>query len=127
MLFFIFYFHLNNDNIKGEYNAISNNLKKLNIKQILRLIELGKLSFERKNEEKDVEYETCIKTPDIFILLSLINSTILTIEKEEQIPKHFKDKFDGGIFFLFYLKNLKKLKKFKKIKKKFKKFKQFTL
>ena len=86
----------NEDNIKGEYNAISNNLKKLNIKHILRLIELCKLSFERKNEEKDVEYETYIKTPDIFTLLSLINSTILTTEKEEQILKYFKDKLING-------------------------------
>ena len=71
-------------------------MKKLNIKQILRLIELCKLSFERKNEEKDVEYETYIKTPDIFTLLSLINSTILTTEKEEQILKYFKDKLING-------------------------------
>ena len=86
----------NEKKIKGEYNAISNNLKKLNIKQILRLIEICKLNFERKNEEKDVEYETYIKTQEIFTLLFLINSTILTGQKEEQILNYFKDKFIKG-------------------------------
>ena len=86
----------NEEKNKGEYNAISYNLKKLNIKQIMRLIDLCKLNIDRKNEEKDVEYETYIKTQNIFTFLSLMSSSILTGEKEEQILKYFNDKFING-------------------------------
>ena len=83
-----------NDNeeiVKNEYNAIPNYLKKINIKQIFRLINLCTINIERK--ECNIEYETYIKMPDIFTLLSLIGSEILTTEREEKILKYFDDKF----------------------------------
>ena len=41
-------FNDNEESVKYEYNAISNNLKKLNIKQIMRLINLCKINLEKK-------------------------------------------------------------------------------
>ena len=79
---------------KYEYNAICNNLQKLNIKQILHLIDLCKINFENKKD--NIEYEVFIKTSEFFTLLSLIGAEILTSEKEEQILKDFDDKFING-------------------------------
>ena len=90
-------FNDNEESVKYEYNAISNNLKKLNIKQIMRLINLCKINLEKKNDEKDMEYDTYIKTPEIFTFLSLAGAPILTGVIEDNILEHFKDKFfDGG-------------------------------
>ena len=93
---FIKQYIINNEEeiVKNEYNAICNNLKKLNIKQIIRLIDLCTIHFEKKNE--DIEYETFIKSPDIFTLLSLMGCDILTSEREEKILNYFEDKFING-------------------------------
>ena len=95
---FIKYYIFNDDeeSVKFEYNAIAHNLKKLNIKQIMRLINLCKLNFEKKNEEKDTEYNTYIKTPEIFTYLALAGCPILTGELEEKILEYFNDKFING-------------------------------
>ena len=89
-------FNDNEESVKFEYNAIAHNLKKLNIKQIMRLINLCKLNFEKKNEEKDTEYNTYIKTPEIFTYLALAGCPILTGELEEKILEYFNDKFING-------------------------------
>ena len=86
----------NEEIVKYEYNAISNNLKKINIKQILRLIDLCKIYFEKKNDDKNIEYETYIKTNQIFTLLSLMGARIMTGDKENEILKYFDDKFING-------------------------------
>jgi len=92
-------YYIFNDNeeiVKNEYNAIANKLKKLNIKQIMRLINLCKINFEKKNDEKDTEFDTYIKTPEIFTLLSLAGSVILTGVIEDNILKYFNNKFFNG-------------------------------
>ena len=89
-------FNDNEEAVKNEYNAIANKLKKLNIKQIMRLINLCRINFEKKNEEKDTEYDTYIKTPEIFTLLSLAGSVILTGVMEDNILKYFNNKFFNG-------------------------------
>ena len=89
-------FNDNEESVKFEYNAIAHNLKKLNIKQIMRLINLCKLNFEKKNEEKDTEYNIYIKTPEIFTYLALAGCPILTGELEEKILEYFNDKFING-------------------------------
>ena len=83
----------NEEKVKYEYNAICNNLQRLSIKQINRLIDLCKINSDKK---EDIEYDTYIKMPEIFTLLSLMGSVILTSEKEEQIFKYFEDKFING-------------------------------
>ena len=92
-------YYIFNDNeeiVKNEYNAIANKLKKLNIKQIMRLINLCKINFEKKNDEKDTEFDTYIKTPEVFTLLSLAGSVILTGVIEDNILKYFNNKFFNG-------------------------------
>ena len=89
-------FNENEEIVKNEDNAIANNLKKLNVKQIMRLINLCKINFEKKSEEKDTEYDTYIKTPEIFTLLSLLGAVILTGVMQDNILKYFNNKFFNG-------------------------------
>ena len=75
----------------NELNAIPNIFKKLNSKQINKFITLYKIHIDKSDENKIIEYEDYIKTPEIFTILSLIGCEILTQEIEEEINNYFKD------------------------------------
>ena len=85
----------NNINII-EYNAISDALKKLNYKQVKKLISFYQINIEKNNEDKDNEYDDYIKLNEVFTILALIGNNILTNEKEEEIMNYFKDKLIHG-------------------------------
>ena len=78
----------NNSIILDDFPII---LKKMNYKQIKRLISFYQIHID-KNDDKDNEYDDYVKIDEIFTILSLIGCDILTKEKEEEIMKYFKDK-----------------------------------
>ena len=87
----------NNKSKINNLNAISFILKKINSKQIKRMISFYQIHIEKKEEDKeDNEYDDYIKLDEIFTILSLIGCDILTKEKEEEIMNYFKDKLIRG-------------------------------
>ena len=90
-----------NKNTLPILNAICNSLKKINSKQIKRLISFYQIHIDKNQENKDNdenEYDDYIKLNEIFTILSLIGCEILTKEKEEEIMNNFKDKLIHGKF-----------------------------
>ena len=86
-----------NKSKKNNLNAISFILKKINSKQIKRMMSFYQIHIEKKEEDKeDNEYDDYIKLDEIFTILSLIGCDILTKEKEEEIMNYFKDKLIRG-------------------------------
>ena len=84
-----------NKNIK--LNSISFILKKINSKQIKRMMSFYQIHIDKNEEDKeDNEYDDYIKLDEIFTILSLIGCDILTKEKEEKIMNDLKDKLIHG-------------------------------